>query len=79
MLASNNQPGDMGNVSKQESINLIGNCPKPLKVDNSRIRAGAGDDQFRSVFGSKTSNLRVIDESLCIKALTDRPEIISRD
>ena len=61
MSRSRDEAGKMRHVDHQRGADPVGNRAEPGEIDDPRIGAAAGDDQFRPVRLGLALNLVVID------------------
>ena len=74
MVTCRNQAGDMGHVHQQPGSHLVGNRPKPGKIDDARIGRSARDDQPGLLRNGQFLDLVIIDVTAGIEAVLDGAE-----
>ena len=53
--ATGDEPGDVRDVEHEQRADLVGDLAERPRVDDARVRGGAGDDDLRTLAPSATS------------------------
>ena len=62
MQPGRDEPGEVRHVAEEECVHLVGDLAELPRLDGSRVRAAAADDQLRPVLLREPQHLVVIDD-----------------
>ncbi len=71
MKASRHQTGKVGHVDHELRANLARDFGERLELDDARVSAGSGDDQFRLLLTGDLLHPRVVDASVVADAVVN--------
>ena len=79
MHPARDQAGEMRHVDHQIGVDLVGHGAEPGEVDDPRIGAAAGNDQFGPMFSGQAFEFVVVDAAvLTAYAVLNRVEPLAR-